>query len=184
MYTKTIKREVRIFSEKKTSAGKSVVPKQNIEEINCQAIDSLIAEGGSNFIRYLGWLNMLNQKNILLLSPKHHYFFDQTELKHPTILILLKRINQMENLNGFLEDISRAVGQGTSLMGHFFASGSKSDKPEVLSSIYNRLIDILDPGILKRFDSDSVADLIESHGFEVADMTLIKNSIYFRAIKK
>lgn len=184
MYTKTIKREVRIFSEKNTNAGKSVVPKENIEEINCQAIDNLIAEGGSNFIRYLGWLNMLNQKNILLLSPKHHYFFDQSELETPTTLILLKRLNQMDNLNGFLDGISKTVGPGTSLMGHFFASGSKPDKPEVLSSIYNKLIDILDPGILKKFDSESVADLIESYGFEVTDLTLIKNSVYFRAVKK
>jgi hypothetical protein len=184
MNTETAKVEVRIFSEKKTRANNPVHSKPDEDVINCRAIENLIAEKGSNFVRYLGWLDMLNQENIILLSPKHHYFFDHSELKCPTTLILLKKLNLLEDPEGLLRDISRAIRPGSSLLGHFPAGHRRSGRTETISNIYSRIIDFLDIRIQMGFDSQSVANLLLSNGFQVADMTLIKNTIYFRAVKK
>ncbi|NMC37569.1 MAG: hypothetical protein GYA41_04515 [Bacteroidales bacterium] len=184
MDTQTAKIEVRIFSEKRTRANNTIITRPDGDAVNCRAIENLIAEGGSNFVRYLGWLDMLKEKNIILLSPKRHYFFDHSELKCSTTLILLKKLNLLEDSDGLLRDISRAIIPGSSLLGHFSGSHKRSGRTEAISNIYSRIIDFLDIKIHKGFDSQSVVSLIESNGFQVADMTLIKNTIYFRAIKK
>ncbi len=176
--------EVRTFSEKITRTHRKNASKPEGEVLNCRAIENLISEGGSNFVRYLGWLDLLNQENIIILSPKRHYFFDQSELKYSTMLILLKKLNLLEDPEGLLRDISRAIIPGSSLMGHFQGSHSRRGKTDALTNIYSRIFDFLDIRIQKEFDSQSVAGLLESHGFQVADMTQIKNTIYFRAIKK
>lgn len=184
MDTETVKMEVRIFSEKKTRVNNPIPLGPDGDVINCRAIENLISEGGSNFVRYLGWLDMLNQENIILLSPKHHYFFDHSELKCSTTLILLKKLNLLEDPEGLLRDISGAIIPGSSLLGHFPGSHKRSGRTEAISNIYSRIINYLDIKIQKGFDSQSVVNLIESNGFQVADMTLIRNTIYFRAIKK
>lgn len=184
MDTQTAKIEVRIFSEKLARTGITIPSGPDAEAINCRAIEKLIAEGGSNFVRYLGWLDMLKEENIILLSPKRHYFFDHSELKCSTTLILLKKLNLLEDPDGLLRDISRAIHPGSNLLGHFPAGHRRSGRTEALSNIYARIIDFLDIRIQRGYDSQSVATLIESNGFKVADMTLIKNTIYFRAVKK
>lgn len=176
--------EVRVFSEKLARTDNPIPSRPDKEAINCRAIEKLISDGGSNFVRYLGWLDMLKEDNIILLSPKRHYFFDHSELKCSTTLILLKKLNLLEDPDGLLRDISRALIPGSSLLGHFSSSHARSGRKQTLSNIYTRVIDFLDIRIQKGFDSQSVASLIESNGFQVDDMTLIKNTIYFRAIKK
>lgn len=184
MDTETAKIEVRIFSEKGSRVNNPITSRPDGDSINCRAIENLIAEGGSNFVRYLGWLDMLNQENIILLSPKHHYFFDLSELKCSTTMVLIKKLNLLEDPDGLIRDISRALIPGSSLMGHFPGSHRRSGRTEAISKIYSRIIDFLDIRIQRGFDSHSVANLLESNGFKVADMTLIKNTIFFRAIKK
>ena len=180
MGSSTTLKKVKIISDKKVNANNSNSAKSSQGYINCRAIDNLIAEGGSNFVRYLGSQDLLNDTGILLLSPKHHYYFDHNELKCTSTLIVLKKLNLIENIDNFLYDLHKSLSPGASLIG-YFSDSSRLGKSKVISIIYKKIINYMDSRIDMGFDSQRVANLLESYGYQVADMTMIRGLIYFRA---
>ena len=54
-------------------------------------INDLISEGGENFFDYLNWNGLAHENNMLVLSSRHHYYYDPTELKSVTTLINIKK---------------------------------------------------------------------------------------------
>ena len=42
---------------------------------------NLAAEGDENFFHYLNWLGLSNEPNLLVLSSRHHFYYDYDDLK-------------------------------------------------------------------------------------------------------
>jgi hypothetical protein len=148
-------------------------------DINCRVIEKLIAKGGANFVRYLELSDLTNDPNILLLSPKNHYYYDLNELGCISTLIVMKKLNLIEHIDSFLDGLHKALSPGTNFIGYFSDSSGQS-KSEGISIIYKKVTNFLDSKTDMGFDRESVSRLLESHGFQVVDMTVIKKLIYFR----
>ncbi len=146
---------------------------------NSPVIEELIAEGGDNFYRYLRWLNLANDPNILLLSSRHHYYYDHTELKWTNTLIILKKLNRIKYIDSFLQALHLVLSPGANFIGYFSDSDTQNG-PGLVSMMYKGFIDFLDSRIDRKFTSEFISRLLEANGFQVNDMTLINGLTYFR----
>jgi len=146
---------------------------------NNPVINKLTAEVDENFINYLNWHGLADEPNLLVLSSRFHYYYDNEELKGVTTLINLKRLNLIKHLDDFLHTVNNVLSPKTNFIGCF--SDRKSQKGvSVTSRIYKRFINFLDSRIDIEIDKKDILRLFESHGFKVIDMTEINGLTYFR----
>jgi len=140
----------------------------------------LLAEGGENFFNYLEWHGLSNEDNLLVLSSRHHYYYDPNELQSITTLINVKKLNLIKHLDNFLQSIVHVLSPESNFIGCF--SDWKTQKGiGITSRMYRGFINFLDAKIDADFDRKDVSKLLESHGFKVMDMTEINGLTYFRA---
>ncbi len=143
---------------------------------------NLAAEGDENFFHYLNWLGLSNEPNLLVLSSRHHFYYDYDDLKGVKVLVNLKSLNVIRHLDSFLHVVFRVLPPKASFIGCFTEnkrSGAKGFSLQGTTSIFNRFINFLDSRIERYLDRDDVKRILESHGFSIVDMTEIDGKIYF-----
>ncbi len=143
---------------------------------------NLAAEGDENFFHYLNWLGLSNEPNLLVLSSRHHYYYDYDDLKGVRVLVNLKSLNVIRHLDSFLHVVFRMLPPRASFIGCFTEnkrSGARGLSLHGNTSIFNRFINFLDSRIERYLDRDDVKKILESHGFSIVDMTEIDGKVYF-----
>ena len=154
----------------------------NMQEktVNNSVMNNLIAEGGENFFNYLEWHGLSNEDNMLVLSSRHHYYYDPNELQAVTTLINVKKLNLIKHLDTFLHSIEHVLSPESNFIGCF--SDWKTQKGTgITSRMFKGFINFIDSKIDVDYDKKDVSKLLESHGFKVVDMTEINGLTYFRA---
>jgi hypothetical protein len=145
-------------------------------------VDYLISEGGETFFHYLNGLGHAYKSNMMLISARHNYYYDFSDLKGVSTVINLKRLNRVSHLNSFLNTISRTIAPGTCFAGCFTdrtsqTTGNNSNHGKRMNGINaNRVHEI-------EISSEEVMSLLESCQLTVYDMTEIKGLTYFLARK-
>lgn len=142
-------------------------------------IERLIAEGGRNFYRYIRWQGLANDPNILVLSSKHHYYYEENELKCTSALIILSKLNIIKHIDSFLQSLNFVLPQGASFIGCFYDSDTRTGSG-LISKLNKGFENFLNPKIDRKYDREDVSRLLESHGFQVIDMTFINGLTYFK----
>jgi len=146
------------------------------------AIVTMIAEDGDNFFRYLKDLGLSRENNLVVLSSRHHYFYDENELKHVKTLINLRKLNLIKYLNEFLFTLVQVLPSDTKFLG-CFSDCDQSGKGE--SSFFNPIkhlghkISNLYSGNERILNKNKVTELLESYGFKITDMTEMNGLTYF-----
>ena len=146
--------------------------------------DNLIAEGGENFVHYLGWLGLTKETNLLVLSSRHHFYYDHDDLKGVNILVNLRKLNQVKHLDSFLHVIFRVLPPKAAFVGCFSDSRSHSRNGSSFyhsTRIYNRFINFLDSKVDREMSKNDIRELLSSHGFKIVDMAEINGMTYFTA---
>jgi hypothetical protein len=144
------------------------------------SIDRLIAEGGEDFFHYVKWLDLTNESNLLVLSSKNHYYYDYEELENVKALINLKKLNQIKQLDSFLYTIYSGLTTNANFIGCF--SKRKNQRGiGLIIWMYKTIINFLDSRTDKVIDKKDFKRLLESHGFDIVDMTEINGQVYFCA---
>ena len=164
----------------KTNNDGITIPPQ--KSINNSAIENLIAEGGNNFSHYLNLLGLTNDQNMLVLSSSQHYYYDHSELKSMTTLISMKKLNLIKHIDNFLNVLYHVLSPRANFVGCFCDSNSLIGLG-LISRMYKGFINFLDSRVERDFDRGSISSLLESHGFQVIDMTEINGLTYFRTQK-
>jgi hypothetical protein len=132
-------------------------------------IDCLISEGGETFFHYLNSLGHAYKCNMMLLSSRHNYCYDYSDLRGASMVINLKRMNRVPHMMSFLNTISKAVTEGAFFSGCF---SEHSTPGSTFCSIPSHEI-----------SRDEMVGHLESTGLIVFDMTEIKGLTYFIAKK-
>jgi len=148
------------------------------------SIVTLIAEVGVNFFRYLKSLGMSRETNLIVLSPKHHYYYDEKDLKNVRVLINLKKLNLIKHLDMFLNTLVRILPPNANFIGYF--SDNKNVKGNrfqfnKLMRFLNRLNNLFDSRIDHIMNKNEVTELLERNGFKTIDMKEMNGFIYFNS---
>ena len=146
--------------------------------ISNPAIDNLIAEGGENFFHYLNWLGLADESKMLVLSSRHHYYYDYEDLKDVKTIISLKRLNLIKHLESYLKTVCHSLSPKTNFIGCFTDHKTKTGA-SVTSKMYKTVINFLDSRTDNSINKKDISLLFESNGFKVIDMTEINGLTYF-----
>jgi hypothetical protein len=147
------------------------------------SVATLISEGGVNFFRYLKKRGMSGETDLIVLSSKSHYFYDENDLKRVRVLVNLRKLNVIKHLDMFLNTLVRILPPDTSFMGYFSDNNApvRNGLVSMFSKLYGRLINLLDGKTDRTMNTNDVRGLLERNGFEVINMTTISGQTYFHS---
>jgi len=148
------------------------------------AIVNMIAEDGNNFFRYIKHLGLSRDNNLVVLSSRHHYFYDENEMKRVKTLVNLRKLNLIKYLDKFLYSLVQILPPETKFIGCFSDNGlSVGYKPSFIHPIKSlrMKINLLELMGSRSLNRKKVTEILESFGFRIVDMTEIDGITYFCA---
>jgi len=158
----------------------------------------LTNEGTENFVKYLSWLGLEKDPDLVVLSSIHHYFYSAEEMKKVKTVVNLKELNQIKHLRDFLHSIFSALPSKCNLIGCFTDNSKQNNLGLNLNSsdfkaiengigsrnpFLNMIYNIMDSRTYKTMSRKSVRISLEDHGFKVIDMTELNSLTLFFAQK-
>jgi hypothetical protein len=155
------------------------------------AIDFLIDERGEGFYNYVNWFGLAKDPNLVVLSSKHHYFYDPEEISNVKTVINLKELNQIQGIKSHLHSYLHHLPQKSNYIGCFVDNDkinsyvlrnhtsldNKNNYEAVENSIVSRypfinmLYSIIDLKTNNYLSMKRVSYLLKGFGFKVIDMT-------------
>jgi hypothetical protein len=139
---------------------------------------TLTAEGGVTFFKYLKSFDLFREPELLILSPNIHFYYDEEDLKDIRTFILLRKLNLIKDLDTFLDTLSHILPGNVNFVGCF--SDNKTLKWNgFVTSISNKITNILDSKTDHFLDKKDVSELLAKHGFKIIDMTEMDELILF-----
>lgn len=167
-------------------------------------LDTLIAEGGSAFLEYVSKLGLAQEKEIVILSFRQHFYFDAEDMNRAKTLVNLTELNKIAMVTDFVRTCYRIMPQKGNLLGRFidnkengryklnnsssaFTDGDYFDDIEnaIFSRVpfINRLYSLMDSRTNSYMSKSRVTLLLQDYGFKVMDMTVLNGLTYFHAQK-
>jgi hypothetical protein len=154
----------------------------------------LSSEGCDNFVNYIGWLGFINDPNMIILSSKHHFYYDPEELRNVNTIINLKELNQIKQIRNFLDTVSQSMQRNSNFIGYFTDNKLYiNSKSNVTSSVLTAkdllsanpflsvAFNLINSRINKYMSKKYVRLLLEENRFKVLDMTDLNGFTYFHA---
>jgi len=144
-------------------------------------VEHILSEGGDDFFRYLNWIGLAKEPNLMVLSSMHHYYYDHDDLIGIRTLINLKTLNQVRHLESFLHTLFRILPVRAYFVGCFKNSNQKGISFHQPGRFFNGLVNIFDSRTNRSLSKKSVTKLLEENNFKVIDMSDINGMTYFWA---
>jgi len=167
-----------IEADQVSDRGKSIHEMKEVNPVH----DKLVLEGGETFLEYLRELDLADEPNLLVLSSRHHFFYDQNDLKGVKVLINLKKLNQIKHLDSYIHILFRVLPAEANFVGCFTDNRNHQRNGSALfktGMFYKKVIDFLDHRTERRMTRSEVTELLGSHGFKVVDIREINGMTYF-----
>ena len=147
------------------------------------SVATLISEGGVNLFRYLKKRGISGETDLIVLSAKSHYFYDESDLKRVRVLVNLRKLNVIKHLEMFLNTLVKILPPDTSFVGYFSDTNARAKNTfsSRLSRLYGRVNNLLDGKTDRKMNTNDVRGMLERNGFEVVNMTTISGQTYFHS---
>lgn len=130
-----------------------------------------------DFYKYIDTFNYINK--ILILPYKNHFFFTSDEVQNYKIILNLKELNYIKNLNTFLSSL-QCISSNSVFCGCFKNNKSKSHKyVKFLISILH----IFDYNMERLLSEREINSFFNTYKFKIFNVTEINNLTYFCAKK-
>jgi len=173
-------RKSEIFEDFKMSSfiGKVFTP----EKISHNTVAEYIrSDTGNDFLQYLQWLQMEDETNLMTLSSTHHYYYEMNDLKNIKILINLKPLNSIKQLDSFLQTLVRLLPHESSFIGYFKNTDQNKSVFSIpqFSNFFQGFINYIDLKTDNSLTKREVSRLLEKHKLNVVDITDINGMTYF-----
>lgn len=149
--------------------------------------ENLLQEGCGTFLEYLKWLGLAYEPEMLVLSSRYHFFYDQNDMKGVKVLVNLKKLNNIKHLDSFLHILYRVLPPQAYFTGCFKETKNNGRNGAHLlntSLLYKKFIDFLDHKTDRIMIRSNVEELLDSHGFKVVDMTEMNGITYFNTLNQ
>lgn len=146
-------------------------------------LENIISEGGDDFFRYLTWIGLAKEPNLMVLSSMHHYYYDHNDLIGIRTLINLKKLNKVKHLESFLHTLFRILPSKANFIGCFKSSSQNVSGVSLSYSarFFNGIINIFDSKTETSLSKKGLTKILEENSFKVIDITDINGMTYFWA---
>jgi hypothetical protein len=146
-------------------------------------LESILSEGGDDFFRYLTWIGLAKEPNLMVLSSMHHYYYDHNDLIGIRTLINLKKLNQVKHLESFLHTLFRILPSKAYFVGCFKSSSQHQTGVSLSQPVkfFNGLLNAFDTVSERNLSKKSLVKILEENNFKVIDISDINGISYFWA---
>jgi len=161
--------------------------------------EELVAQGHDDFYSYLEWLGLAKKSDLLILTASHHYYFEIEDLKNVKTVVNLNKLNNMKNIDDFLQAIYRVMPYKCHFIGCFtdnkiqnifvsskrpvFQIDSEGNNSEIetgpWSSFLNMLYGIIDSKTNRYLTKKIVQTMLDNTGLKILDITEFNGLTYF-----
>jgi hypothetical protein len=172
-------------------------------ELNSEAIDTIISEGGENFYKYIEGRGLADKQELIVLSSQHHYYYDPEEMVSLTTLVNLIELNKVKDIKNFLHSCLYYLPPNSNFVGCFTDNEkvngyelkyrSSSDSTKGLDDIeygivskfpfLNMLYSLMDSKIYRYMSKAEIIKLLGEYGFKVINMTDVSGLTMFHSQK-
>ena len=124
---------------------------------------------------------MEDESNLMTLSSTHHYYYENDDLKKIKILINLKPLNSIKQLESFLQTLVRLLPRESSFIGYFKNTDQNNSVFPLsqFSSFFQGFINYIDLKTDNSLTKREVSRLLEKQKLSVVDITDINGMTYF-----
>ena len=168
------------------------------------AVEKLITEGGAGFYTYVDSCGLSMDSNLIVLSSRHHYYYDADEMDKAKTVVYLKELNQIKEIKTLLHSHIHFLPSGCNFVGCFVnnkkierftiredttvgekASNSDNQELGIVSRFpfLNMLYSFMDSKTDAYMSMESVTRMLGVHGFKVINMKEINGITYFHSRK-
>jgi hypothetical protein len=169
-----------------------------------EGVDKLISEGGEGFYNYVNSLGVSKEKGFIVLSSRHHYYYDSDEMDRSKTVVYLKELNRIKEIKSLLHSHLHFLPESCNFIGCFVNNEKigrfglrKSNTPrekirntvnEELGIIsrfpfMNMIYSLLDSKTDTYMSKESVSLMLAVHGFKVLNMTEVNGITFFHSRK-
>jgi hypothetical protein len=169
-----------------------------------EVIDELITEGGQSFYNYVDSRGLSKDASLIVLSSRHHYYYDYEEMNNAKTVVNLKELNRIKEIKSLLHSHLHFLPQRCNFVGCFVNSKNVERftlRKDLTSVEKNRDSDNVELGIVSRFpfinmlyslmdlktnkylSEKSVALMLGVHGFKIMDMKEVNGLTFFHSQK-
>jgi len=167
--------------------------------------DTLCSEDCEDFYNYLDWLDLASSSKTLVLPRNKHFYYSSEDFQGLEVLVNLKCLNKLAELNHFLETIYSSLEDLCYFTGCFQDSDNlKKEMPGYIKYLEEKEVDQLkhkNNNAALAWFSDKFARLFNTHaditlskqitrmllkmsGFTILDMTELNGKTYFCVQKR
>ena len=135
-----------------------------------------------DLISYLKLVGLPADSNLVILAPGQHYYYDESDLRNVRILINLKRLNQIKEIDRYLHNLYRILPMNANYIGCFYDSSVQKNKRSSgkhRRTFISRLVNLFNVNHEQEMTRHKVAEFLWKHNFETVDMTDINGLTYF-----
>jgi hypothetical protein len=165
--------------------------------VSSQSIDNLIMEGGEDFYNYVNQLG-LAKANMIVLSSKHHYYYDAEEISKARTFVNLKELNYIKQIRSLFQSYVVSLPENSNFVGCFvnnrkygrFAlkisrKNTEAAGLDIVSEnrFINLMYNLMDLRTYTFLTEKIVVDLLNEYNFEIMDMSEHNGRTYFHSQK-
>lgn len=146
-------------------------------------LESILSEGGDDFFRYLNWIGLAKEPNLIVISSMHHYYYDHNDLIGIKTLINLKKLNQVKHLESFLHTLFRILSSKAYFVGCFKNSSENGNGVSFYRPVkyFNGFVNIFNSRGERSLSKKGFVKILEENNFKVIDISDINGMSYFWA---
>lgn len=100
----------------------------------------LSTEACNNFMDYIELLGLKNDPNMVVLSSKHHYYYDAEELRNINTITNLKDLNQIKQIKSFVNSVRIILQQRGNFIGYFTDNTPHDGFRSILKSSHSDIV--------------------------------------------
>lgn len=143
---------------------------------------NMIAEAGEDFLRYLKNLGMSEENNLMVLSSKDFYNYNNGELDEVRTLVSRKKLNLIKHLDVFLFTVARVLPGNARFIGCY--SDSKIPQKSTFNyykpqRLFNLILNFLDSSSKNKLNRKGVFEIFNKNGLTIVDVTEMNGLTYF-----
>ena len=174
------------------------------ESIFNSAIESLVQDGYYSFIEYINSQGIVSLDKLVVISPNMHFLYDKNEMEGVEAILLMKGLNCIKDIRGFLDSVALVLPASAKLFGCFIDhNDNRKDLLKIhqtgrhnlgfnelvengihsTNPLFDRFLDLLDSRVFRRLSVENVRRLCNASGLTIVNIKKQDGVTYFHARK-
>ena len=138
----------------------------------------LTAQGGVLFFDYLKKFNLVRESNIVTIYPQKSFFYDENDFVGINTILVLKKLNLINDLEGFLRALDSILPHDVNFIG-CFSDYRRIKGNNLITRLYRNVLNLLDLKTDNELDRRHASAMLKKCGFKIIDMSEMNGLVYF-----